>query len=76
MFNTLLNDNVLLIIRIKCVTRIIRNTRIKQLRFYVSKHIYVTGELQIWGNFKFPQWKLEFDFPLVKIPIRVCTGGI
>ena len=31
MFNTLLNDNVLRIIRIKCVIRIIRNTRIKQL---------------------------------------------
>ena len=32
MFNTLLSDNVLRIIRIKCVIRIIRNTRIKQLR--------------------------------------------
>ena len=32
MFNTLLNGNVLRIIRIKCVIRIIRNTRIKQLR--------------------------------------------
>ena len=32
MFNTLLNGNVLRIIRIKCVISIIRNTRIKQLR--------------------------------------------
>ena len=31
MFNTVLSDNVLRIIRIKFVIRIIRNTRIKQL---------------------------------------------
>ena len=31
MFNTLLSDNVLRIIRIKFVIRIIRNTRIKNL---------------------------------------------
>ena len=36
MFNTLLNDNVLRNIRIKCVIRIIRNTCIKQLSKYLS----------------------------------------
>ena len=34
MFNMLLNGNVLRIIRIKCVIRSIRNTRIKQLSSY------------------------------------------
>ena len=36
MFNTLLSDNVL---RIKFVIRIIRNTRIKQLRYFVNQLI-------------------------------------
>ena len=35
MCNTLLNDNVLRCIRIKCVIRIIRNTRIKQLSLFL-----------------------------------------
>ena len=53
MFNTLLNDNVLRIIRIKCVIRIIRNTRIKQLSLIKYKclnfhsPIYLHNTLQL-----------------------------
>ena len=43
MFNTLLNDNVLRIIRIKFVIRIIRNTRTEQL----SLCIYIYETVQV-----------------------------
>ena len=44
--------------------------------FFNQFYIYVMGELQIWGNLKFPQGEFKLEFPLGGISIGVSPSGI